>query len=256
MHLPSPTSTQPLEGSQRPEDGLPDLRPIVRDSLHTTKTKPPVSMPLSLKSSEDPASFGRIQPETQVHMVVPMEHRSCSCVESALVTLEALELEGHAINPTLLDQNLRLKKQTLLHCAEILSCKACNGSSSLILLIILLCQRVAGSYERLSQLLFGQFNKDKCLQELGLGPIARTLDQHGHCGPGHKDRALFLRDYETDPAEELCVYKGLIVLQLSKWRLLLSHVEKQCQSLDLDRHLAMVVAIERKIETQLEYCRK
>ena len=209
-----PRTHSPLRNRKGPKTDHRLHAPLIAIAC-TPRTKTPVSMPISPEFSEDPASFGTSEQQKQIDMVVPMEQTSCSCVESALVALEALELEGHLINPTLLDQNLQLKKQTLLHCAEILSCKACNRSSSLILLIILLCQRIAGSYERPSHLLFGQFNKGKCPQELGLGPIPRTPDRYGLCGSGHKDRALFLRDYETDPAEELCVYKGLSMLQLS-----------------------------------------
>jgi len=69
-----------------------------------------------------------------------------------------------------------------------------------------------------------------------------------------KDRALFLREYEMDAAEEFCVYKGLITLQLGKWRILLNHMRKSGLNLDLNRHSAMVVAVDRRLEAQLQIC--
>ncbi|KAL8829597.1 MAG: hypothetical protein Q9191_001924 [Dirinaria sp. TL-2023a] len=184
-----------------------------------------------------------------------MNQSLCSCVESALAALKALELEGEPTKCDTIDQSLRLKKQTLVRCAEILSCETCNASSRYLVLLILLWQKVAGSYERLIRTLNDHFTKDECLKVIGLSPYSITQAHDAVTGLGRKNGALFLREYETDAAEELCIYKGLIALQLSKWRMLLSHVKKQCSLLDLDRHSAMVLAVDRTVEAQLRICR-
>ena len=249
-----PKDTQCKGNMQGPEAGSPFQPSNVLVPLDTTRARATTLVGAAHRSWQDSPSVNTHNTDTEVNEISPIYPRLCSCVETTLAALEALELEAHLPNPDSIDQNLRLKKQTLVRCADVLNCEACNASSRFIVLVILLFQKVAGSYERLIRALSEQLTQDECSKGLRLRPVSMAQDHYGITRPDRKDRALFLREYETDAAEELCVYKGLITLQLSKWRILLNHVRKQCLDLDLNRHSAMVVAVDRRVEAQLQIC--
>lgn len=186
----------------------------------------------------------------------PLINQLCACVSSALTLLEALEMEDYSASSRSIAHVLQLRKQTLLRCVELISCETCTATSNFIILVILLCRKVVGSYERVVRILREQLDRDRQAQTLGFGRCHAPQQHEVTDESGEGGLAIFLRNYEMDSAEELCVFSGLIAMQLGKWRILIGQLKNRCLSLDLAMHSAMVAAVEKRVQIQLQFCAK
>ena len=249
-------NTSPAASMQRDENQETLINDHRLDCSRTTNATATTSRTLPDVRRRDQSKYNTYLTCKEINRASHLESRLCSCVETALGALEALELEDDLENPGCIDHVLRSKKVTLIRCAEILSCEDCRTSSRSMILIILLCQKVAGSYDRFLRVLSDQYSRDESLQSLRLHPTAVPQEEHLSLAASRSSKALFLRSYETDAAEEFCIYKCLIALQLDKWKTLLSQLLRQCRKLNLNRHSAMVTAVERKLDVQLKRCQK
>lgn len=74
---------------------------------------------------------------------------SCICVDSAIRLLEALEIKTNQVDARTTDQVLSFGKCALVECHQLLECQSCIANSSFMMLLVVICQKLALAFEKL-----------------------------------------------------------------------------------------------------------
>ena len=180
---------------------------------------------------------------------------SCRCLTSGLSLLEALSIEDAGVNLPSAARTLHLNKRALTQCKRLLDCEFCSGASNFMMLLIVLCQNIIGSYERVIFLLTEQFNKLHSKQNSERGSMQAEREYRDGAGErnhelGQRDR-MTLGDYELDPEEEPCLFGELVLLQLRTLKTLLATIRVVLKSWNWDTHILMMDSVSERVRMQL-----
>lgn len=145
---------------------------------------------------------------------------SCRCLIQAAAILEAVDVKQSRITSFRPDHLLSFQRHVLRECHSILDCASCSASSSLVLLLALIAEKLVASFRRL--------------------PTGN--------GEWHN---LYFGEYRVELAEErLCLMKPLVELQLGKMRSLLRRLWSVSSAENWGRHRQLV----RETVQQLQEC--
>ena len=162
-------------------------------------------------------------------------------MHTALGILERIESARSTLSLERIDQILGFKKAALAQCHEILECSNCNTQSRFTMLLVVICEQMAASFERIV----------RCYQELQEeGPKAMMLSTEA------KPR-MVMGAYEVDEAEERWpLMRRLTILQAQKFALLQTRLKEVAIQHKWDVHLAMLDTVERRIREFLVTLRR
>ena len=162
-------------------------------------------------------------------------------MHKALGILETIESARSTLSLERIDRILGFKKAALAQCHEILECSNCNTQSRFTMLLVVICEQMAASFERIA----------RCFQELQEeGPKATMVSTEV------KPR-MVMGAYEIDEAEERWpLLRRLTILQAQKFGLLQSRLKEIAIQHTWDVHLAMLDTVENRIREILVTLRR
>ena len=200
---------------------------------------------VSQQSGQSPCSLDAQKPASSLKS--SSGNMSCQCFTSAMSLLETLAIED--VKPTLssVAHLLHMKKRALMQCNTLLDCQRCSSVSSFMVLLIVLCQKLLASYERVLVILTEQYNRlseRRRADELESPPNAGNTDSD-------EERQMMVKDYDLDPAEEPCIFAGLASMQLRGLASFLARMRHVMRSWNWDPHVTMVDSVERRVREQL-----
>lgn len=152
--------------------------------------------------------------------------------------LERLEMEVKSMSVRNVDRLLGFQKSALIQCNAMLDCQRCNATSSFMMLLVIISQRMMISFEGLLQIL------EEC--------FPRLSDNDEPCQQAEctKKRLVFLGEFEIDKREEwACLIGGLIMLQLKSLATFLERLNGFASGRKWDTHRVMLNDIERQMNT-------
>lgn len=227
MNLPSPLNSPSIDPS------TPAGRPLSQGLLGQRNT--------SLMSLENEAS---VQHEVGSLPSPASSHSppSCSCMHTALGILENLEVKNSRLNLDAVDHVLCFKKQALTQCNAMLDCRNCNALSGFMMLLVVICEKMVASFERLATSCHDQQKQQHHETPSGLGGWAKA----DGTGLG-KGQSIFLGDYEVDLAEERwSLVRVLVMLQLKNLGNLLMRLRSVSSPWNWETHRTILVSIDRR----------
>ena len=185
---------------------------------------------------------------------------TCQCLPSTLLILEEFTVASIRSSLKTVALDLHLNKRAINMCWNHMACYACSSNSSLMNLLITLCQKVAVSYESLIRTLEIQFNK---LHPPG-GPAPVPMVERdiwfGSDEGGLKKAMvpggakIVLNEYEVDIEEEPCVFGGAATMQLKKFRTFLIKFKELMRERVWIEHAVAVDMVEEQVKAVLWTC--
>ena len=182
----------------------------------------------------------------------------CPCNSVAISILEALEVESHRVCLQNVARILQIKKRALSQYPKILDCDRCRLSSSLIMLLIVIGQRLVASYQALIDILAKRFSE---VQQRTEAAQAASLTSTGHnnslggnepIGPA---RNILLHDYEVDASEEPCVYGSLAGMQLESMQAIVERMMSLVRDWQWVAHEQMLKKLEEDVQRLARVCK-
>jgi len=173
---------------------------------------------------------------------------SCQCFTLAMSLLETLAIEDVKPSLSSVAHLLHMKKRALVQCNKLLDCQRCSSVSSFMVLLIVLCQKILASYERVLVILTEQYNR------ISEGQRTNELEastQNVGGAESDEERQMMVKDYELDAAEEPCILGGLASSQLMRLLAFLIRIRHVLRSWNWDPHVAMVDSVEGRVREQL-----
>lgn len=194
---------------------------------------------------------------------------SCQCSDTALVVLEALNVQNMSINQQTLAQTLRLNKIALSRCQRLLSCETCCVSSSFVMLVIVLCQNLVSSYERIIALLMQQLNELRFAHHLqrptafkGIRPPLGSRDSSDATARTARNDLLEatqrtkLQGYEIDSNEQPAVLGAITRFHLTCLKTFLCRIRDSLTQHNLSSHIGLIDSACSRVNSQLELSAK
>lgn len=192
-------------------------------------------------------------------------HGHYSCLKTALILLEALNIQNLSITRQSLAQALRLDKNALACCKRLIHCDMCSVSSSFVMLLIILCQTIAASYERIMVVLT-QENRDthssrsKHSNEATASAAPLHNTYQGSAFPTRsleKDQLkvaqhINLYGYDIDTEERSAVFGAIARVQLQTLQALMVQIRGQLDGSNRASHITLVDLESNKINALLE----
>lgn len=192
-----------------------------------------------------------------------------SCLTAALIILEALSVQNLSITRQSLGHTLRLNKNALARCRRLTRCEICSATSSFVMLLIVLCQNMTSSYERIMVLLIQQYREihsphstdeadssndtDTSMTPLesrveANGPSARSL------GNDLLESTAYMKiyGYEIDMEEQPAVFGAIARLQLQTLQKLLFQTRAQVDGRHWTSHVVLVDSAVNRINVLLD----
>lgn len=117
-----------------------------------------------------------------------------------------------------------------------------------MILLIVLCQKMILSYERVLVILTEQYNRAHQQQHL-----TRPDAVSGHPADviGGEAQQIIGNDYDLDLEEQPCVFGGLASMQLRRLAAFLVRVKVVLKTWNWDPHVKMVDSVEERVREQL-----
>ena len=220
--------------------------PLYADTLASLgDTIVPLVRPSNMrsKSSQYPAPALSISsaPTLAILSTNPSMQASCQCLTSALSLLETLTIESARPSAPNVARILHFKKRALVQCNTLLDCERCSSVSSFIILLVVFCEKMITSYERILAVLMEQF-KLRHGQELDAASTSPERDE---------ERQMAVKDYDLDIEEQPCVFGGLASMQMRKLKIFLARVRAVLKQWNCDQHVMMVDSVEDRLQQQL-----
>lgn len=250
MRLSSPDS--PVGMQQFLTDPIPSFRPttapINSPASTTSATTPKSTTPTATKSklSSVSAAFpGSIvaqrNREAANNMIrqTPAGASSCRCMSTALDILEVLEIKNSKMSLEAIDGILSFKKRALNQCNVMLECQGCNSHSQFMMLLVVICDKMVASFERLS-LTCREVHQQ----------IANVGDPKKAEGFTIVDgKSLFVGEYEVDLDEERCyLVRQLVMLQLRNLATFELRLKGIANGWSWDAHKTMLATIDKRLQ--------
>lgn len=125
-----------------------------------------------------------------------------------------------------------------MQCNTMLDCQSCNATSSFMMLLVIVSQRMMTSFEGLLQIL------EECFSRLS------DKDEPSQQAECTNMRLVFLGEFEIDKREEwACLIGGLIMLQLRSLVTFLERLNGFASGRKWDTHRVMLTDVERQVNT-------
>lgn len=169
---------------------------------------------------------------------------SCQCLTSALSLLETLVTQSAQPSAPTVARILHFKKRALARCDVLLDCQRCSSLSSFIMLLVVFCEKMVTSYERILVVLRAQY-KSRLGQSLEIAGGSQATSERD------EERRMAVKDYEVDMEEQSCVFGSLASMQMRKMKPFLARVKTVLRQWNCDLHVATVVAVEERLRQLL-----
>ncbi|KAL8822127.1 MAG: hypothetical protein Q9191_007131 [Dirinaria sp. TL-2023a] len=176
----------------------------------------------------------------------PSMQASCQCLTSALSLLETLTIESARLSALSIARILHFKKRALMQCNILLDCERCSSVSSFIMLLVVFCEKMITSYERVLIVL-----KEQYLFRQG-----QQLDTSFASFEGDEESQMVLKDYDLDMEEQPCVFEGLASMQMRKLKKFLARVKAVLEQRNCEPHVMTVDSVEERLQQKLKLCDK
>ncbi|KAL8708611.1 MAG: hypothetical protein Q9220_006547 [cf. Caloplaca sp. 1 TL-2023] len=250
MHLSSPDS--PVRMQHLLTDPIPSFRPtaapINSPASTTSATTPTTTTPTTTKSklSSVPSAFpGSIVAQRNRESANMIRHtasgsaNSCRCMSTALDILEVLEIKNSKMSLEAIDGILSFKKRALNQCNVMLECQGCNSHSQFMMLLVVICDKMVASFERLS------LSCREVHQQIHqIGDIKKTEGFTIVDG-----KSLFVGEYEVDLDEERCyLVRQLVMLQLRNLATFELRLKGIANGWSWDAHKTMLATIDKRLQ--------
>ena len=164
----------------------------------------------------------------------------CQCLTSALSLLETLAIQSVQPSAPTVARILHFKKRALAQCDALLDCQRCSSLSSFIMLLVVFCEKMVTSYERVLVILTAQYKARQ-----GGPSFAAAASERD------EERRMAVKDYDVDMEEQPCVFGSLASMQMRKMRAFLARVKGLLRRWNCELHVATVVSVEERLRQQL-----
>ena len=177
----------------------------------------------------------------------PTTQSSCQCLTSALSLLETLTIQSAQPSARTVARILHFKKRALAQCDVLLDCQRCGSLSSFIMLLVVFCEKMVTSYERVLVILTAQYKARQGQQssDIAGGGFASAASERD------EERRMAVRDYDVDMEEQPCVFGSLASMQMRKMKTFLARVKTVLRQWNCELHVATVVSVEERLRQQL-----
>lgn len=152
----------------------------------------------------------------------------CHCVDSALRLLEALEVKTSRVDARTIDHILCFGKRAMVECNRLLDCQACVANSSFMMLLVVICQKLVLTFEKLAHRISDE--------EQRLHDERKKI-----ANPLNEESVVSLGAFRLDTQEEWWgVFGTLTVLQLRSLGILLDRLKVSAACWTWGTHSAML----------------
>lgn len=169
---------------------------------------------------------------------------SCQCLTSALSLLETLAIQSAQPSAPTVARMLHFMKRALVQCDVLLDCQRCSSLSSFIILLVVFCEKMVTSYERVLVILTAQYRSRQGQPVEVAGASVATSERD-------EERRMAVKDYDVDMEEQPCVFGSLASMQMRKMKTFLARVKSVLRQWNCDSHVATVVSVEERLRQQL-----
>ncbi|KAL8724113.1 MAG: hypothetical protein Q9166_008125 [cf. Caloplaca sp. 2 TL-2023] len=267
MHLSSPDS--PIRMQQLLTDPIPSFRPTaapINSPASTTSATTPTTTPTTTKSKLSSAFPGSIVAQRNREAANNMIRHtsshstasSCRCMSTALDILEVLEIKNSKISLEAIDGILSFKKRALNQCNVMLECQGCNSHSQFMMLLVVICDKMVASFERLS-LSCREVHQQMHIDPSTLGNQQSQCPIQGTTNNNTKKstegftivdgKPLFVGEYEVDLDEERCyLVRQLVMLQLRNLATFELRLKGIANGWSWDAHKTMLATIDKRLQ--------
>lgn len=189
----------------------------------------------------------------------------CHCSNTALIVLEALNVQNVSISQQTLAHTLRLNKIALSRCKRLLSCRNCSVSSSFVMLLIVLCQNLVSSYEHVTALLMQQFDdfqslrQERCLPTFDDTQILSGKKNGSEITTRAARNDLLeaaqrakIQGYEIDLEEQPAVLGAITRFHLASLKTFLQRLKDSLRQDNLTSHIGLIDSACSRVNAQLE----
>ncbi|KAL8729760.1 MAG: hypothetical protein Q9181_004888 [Wetmoreana brouardii] len=241
----SPTRMQQLLTDPIPPF-RPTAAPINSPASATSATTPTTTTPAAAKSklSVSSAFPGSIVAQRNRESTNMIRHThsgasSCRCMSTALDILEVLEIKNSKMSLEAIDGILSFKKRALNQCNVMLECQGCNSHSQFMMLLVVICDKMVASFERLS---------------LSCREVHQQITQVGDVKKAEglsivDGKSLFVGEYEVDLDEERCyLVRQLVMLQLRNLATFELRLKGIANGWSWDAHKTMLATIDKRLQ--------
>lgn len=197
-------------------------------------------------SARGPSASDRSKPTSALKD--PLGNSSCQCFTSAMSLLETLAIADVKPQLSIVAHLLHMKKRAVMQCNMLLDCPRCSSVSSFMVLLIVLCQKIIASYERVLVILTEQYNR---ISQRRRSNESDALTEISGEGGSDDERQIMVKDYDLDPEEQPCVFGGLASLQLRRLVSFLARMRHVLKGWNWDPHIKMVDSVETRVRAQL-----
>ncbi len=235
LHMPSPMDSYLIDPEASPAQSQQFDQASLRQS----------TAPLLTPESEVPGSLALARNRDDVtsrssSTASSLSSQSCPCMHTALGILENLEVKNSRLNLYAVDHVLCFKKRALAQCNAMLDCRNCNALSGFMMLLVVICEKMVASFERLATSCREQ--QEQHQTPPGVGGWRKAEGTGLASG-----QSIFLGDYEVDLAEERwCLVRVLVMLQLKNLGNLLMRLKSVANPWNWETHRTILVSIDRR----------
>ena len=160
-------------------------------------------------------------------------------MSTALDILEVLEIKNSKMSLEAIDGILSFKKRALAQCNVMLECQGCNSHSQFVMLLVVICDKMVASFERLSA---------SCRE------VHNTITEVGDIKRAEgftivDGKSLFVGEYEVDLDEERCyLVRQLVMLQLKNLATFELRLKGIANGWSWDAHKTMLATIDKRLQ--------
>lgn len=160
-------------------------------------------------------------------------------MSTALDILEVLEVKNSKMSLEAIDGILSFKKRALAQCNVMLECQGCNSHSQFMMLLVVICDKMVASFERLS---------------ISCREVHNTITEVGDIKRAEgftivDGKSLFVGEYEVDLDEERCyLVRQLVMLQLKNLATFELRLKGIANGWSWDAHKTMLATIDKRLQ--------
>ncbi|KAL9618624.1 MAG: hypothetical protein Q9160_006665 [Pyrenula sp. 1 TL-2023] len=239
-------------------------QPLSTDATAMSSLQSPVNA-VESTAGLCPRLYESFDSQTSLRSDDSLMHGHSSCFKTALLVLEALNIQNFSITRQSLAQALRLDKNALARCKQLFHCEICSNSSSFFMLLIVLCQTITSSYERIMAVLTQETNdahlsQGKISNETATPslPLSGSLQSDVSSARPPEENSLEVEQqmnlygYEIDIEERSVVFSAIARVQLQTLQSLLIQMRRHLDDSSWLSHVSLVDLTGNKINTLLE----
>ncbi|KAH8597033.1 hypothetical protein B0O99DRAFT_619182 [Bisporella sp. PMI_857] len=216
---------------------------------------PGVAESTPISASEDDIAHLLSSKELTTGLIKPTK---CLCADKTLRAIEKIATAETQVDFKNVPECINFNKLALAQCRKFLDCLSCTSISHFMMLLIILYDKLASSYDKILALLTMQYNKlhpdDVYVPTEEWRQKHREIWKSNEVVCGYEQGVLLLRDYDVDAEEEACIFGGVVSMQVKSLQKLVVRSKAILQSSSLAAHIIMVEGIEKSIRKQLDVC--